>query len=132
VDLESIIAFDDGNILLGGGGSDAIEGRGGNDVIDGDSWMNVRIRIVHEGMTYAAEGMTGKVYLETDSVEGRIKEGAVAQFEGKTLDALMLTAKLNPGQLSSRMTASATRTLRSTATSGRTMLLHETVTAPLG
>ncbi|MFC1459396.1 peroxidase family protein, partial [Microvirga arabica] len=100
VDLESIIAFDDGNILLGGGGSDVIEGRGGNDVIDGDSWMNVRIRIVHEGVTYTAEGMTGKVYLETDSVEGRIKEGAVAQFEGKTLDALMLTAKLNPGQLS--------------------------------
>ena len=40
-----IVAFDDGNILLGGGGSDTIEGRGGNDVIDGDRWLNVRIRI---------------------------------------------------------------------------------------
>ena len=34
---EAIVAFDDGNILLGGGGSDTIEGRGGNDVIDGDA-----------------------------------------------------------------------------------------------
>ena len=31
---EAQIAFDDGNILLGGGGSDLIEGRGGDDVID--------------------------------------------------------------------------------------------------
>ena len=37
-------AFDTaGNILLGGPGSDIIEGRGGNDLIDGDAWLNVRI-----------------------------------------------------------------------------------------
>ncbi|MFZ4721084.1 MAG: peroxidase family protein, partial [Ilumatobacteraceae bacterium] len=34
------IPFNDGNIILGGGGSDLIEGRGGNDVIDGDRWLN--------------------------------------------------------------------------------------------
>ncbi|MCB5174238.1 cadherin-like domain-containing protein [Microvirga sp. SM9] len=99
-DLEAQIAFDDGNILLGGGGSDVIEGRGGNDVIDGDSWLNVRIRITHEGQTYTTEGMAQKVYLETDFVEGVLVEGAVAQFGGKTLDALMLDRTLNPGQLS--------------------------------
>ena len=33
----------DGNILLGGGGSDVIEGRGGNDIIDGDRWLDVRV-----------------------------------------------------------------------------------------
>src|SRR6056297_1605366 len=37
--------FTGGNILLGGGGSDAIQGRGGNDVIDGDKSLNVRISI---------------------------------------------------------------------------------------
>jgi Ca2+-binding RTX toxin-like protein len=35
--------FDDGNILLGGAGSDVIEGRGGNDIIDGDRWLNVQL-----------------------------------------------------------------------------------------
>ncbi|WP_170285102.1 peroxidase family protein, partial [Microvirga aerophila] len=98
--LETQIAFDDGNILLGGGGSDTIEGRGGNDLIDGDRWLNVRIRIEHNGVTYSAEGMTGKVYLQSDVLQGVVKAGAVAQFGGMTLDALMLERALNPGQLS--------------------------------
>ena len=42
-------AFVGGNILLGGGGSDFIEGRGGDDVIDGDAWLNVRIRFESGG-----------------------------------------------------------------------------------
>jgi hypothetical protein len=37
--------FTGGNVLLGGGASDLIEGRGGNDVIDGDSWLNVRLSV---------------------------------------------------------------------------------------
>ncbi len=37
--------FSAGNILLGGSGSDQIEGRGGNDIIDGDAWLNVRISV---------------------------------------------------------------------------------------
>ena len=43
--LETDVAFARGNILLGGGGSDTIEGRGGDDVIDGDAWLDVRIRV---------------------------------------------------------------------------------------
>ncbi|HSP52604.1 MAG TPA: peroxidase family protein [Cryobacterium sp.] len=35
----------DGNILLGGLGSDTIEGRGGDDVIDGDRYLRVRISV---------------------------------------------------------------------------------------
>ncbi|MGR3591799.1 MAG: peroxidase family protein, partial [Limimaricola soesokkakensis] len=35
--------FRSGNIILGGGGSDRIEGLGGDDIIDGDSYLNVRI-----------------------------------------------------------------------------------------
>ena len=34
-----------GNIILGGDGSDLIEGRGGDDLIDGDKWLNVRISV---------------------------------------------------------------------------------------
>jgi Ca2+-binding RTX toxin-like protein len=34
-----------GNILLGGAGSDTLEGRGGNDIIDGDRYLNVRLSV---------------------------------------------------------------------------------------
>ncbi|GAB3647605.1 peroxidase family protein [Ramlibacter alkalitolerans] len=37
--------FDGGNIILGGEGSDLLEGRGGNDLIDGDRWLNVQISV---------------------------------------------------------------------------------------
>ncbi|WP_375739226.1 peroxidase family protein [Pseudomonas boanensis] len=37
--------FGAGNIILGGSGSDIIEGRGGDDLIDGDLWLNVRISV---------------------------------------------------------------------------------------
>jgi beta-lactam-binding protein with PASTA domain len=32
-----------GNIILGGPGSDLLEGRGGNDILDGDAWLNVQL-----------------------------------------------------------------------------------------
>ncbi|RDI61746.1 peroxidase family protein, partial [Microvirga subterranea] len=99
-DLEKVVAFDDGNILLGGGGSDVIQGRGGNDLIDGDRWLNVRIRITVGNETYTADGMAQKVYREADYKDGAPVPNAAAQFGGRTLDALMLDRTLNPGQLS--------------------------------
>jgi len=38
------LPFIGGNILLGGAGSDVIEGKKGDDLIDGDSWLRVRLR----------------------------------------------------------------------------------------
>ncbi|MCJ7725997.1 MAG: hypothetical protein MUP76_06365, partial [Acidimicrobiia bacterium] len=35
----------DGNILLGGAGSDLLEGRGDNDILDGDRYLNVRLSV---------------------------------------------------------------------------------------
>ena len=40
-----VTSFGSGNIILGGDGSDIIEGRGGDDLIDGDRWLNVRISV---------------------------------------------------------------------------------------
>ena len=40
-----VTSFGAGNIILGGDGSDIIEGRGGDDLIDGDAWLNVRISV---------------------------------------------------------------------------------------
>jgi Ca2+-binding RTX toxin-like protein len=97
VDLESVVAFDDGNILLGGGGSDVIEGRGGNDFIDGDAWLNVRIAIRDEsGLEIAtAEGLSRNVVVSTAAMTNP----DYAAWNGKQLHNLMLSGAINPVQL---------------------------------
>src|SRR4030095_10228356 len=40
-----VMSFGAGNIMLGGDGSDVLEGRGGGDLIDGDAWLNTRISV---------------------------------------------------------------------------------------
>jgi Ca2+-binding RTX toxin-like protein len=75
-------SFSDGNILLGGSGSDVITGRGGNDIIDGDKWLNVRIG-VHEFV-----GADGGVGGEIDSADS-MSELVTEIFNGT----------YNPGQL---------------------------------
>ena len=47
------VAFSDGNIMLGGGGSDFIEGRGGNDIIDGDARLHVDLTRDANGQIFA-------------------------------------------------------------------------------
>lgn len=92
-DLEAVIAFNAGNILLGGGGSDVIEGRGGDDYIYGAHWLNVRISIrddagneigTADGMTKVITGKSGILANTADSL---------------TLDQAMFSRLLNPGQL---------------------------------
>ena len=68
-----------GNIILGGDGSDIIEGRGGDDLIDGDTWLNVRISVRAN-----ADG-TGAEIASFDSMAPMVP--------------LMLDGTYNPGQL---------------------------------
>ncbi|EKF60343.1 heme peroxidase, partial [Agrobacterium albertimagni AOL15] len=91
---------DGSDILLGGGGSDMIRGMGGNDIIDGDSWLNVRIRIDAPGGPYTADSLAGPVYLEADLINGMLKPNAIAQLEGATLESLLFSRTFRPGQLS--------------------------------
>jgi len=46
---EGVVEFAGGNILLGGAGSDTIEGRGGDDIIDGDAYLDVYLSIREAG-----------------------------------------------------------------------------------
>ncbi|MFJ4445545.1 peroxidase family protein [Pseudomonas sp. NPDC089422] len=71
--------YDGGNIILGGSGSDLIEGRGGDDILDGDKWLNVRIsvRANHDG--------SGPEIASFDSMEPMVP--------------YMLNGTYNPGQL---------------------------------
>ncbi|WP_198374401.1 peroxidase family protein [Neoroseomonas rubea] len=76
-DLEKVIAFDRGNILLGGGGADTIEGRGGDDVIDGDAWLDVQIKV------------------DLPGTENDLFVDSLTQIQ-----AALLSGAINPGQLS--------------------------------
>ncbi len=71
--------FGAGNIILGGDGSDLIEGRGGDDLIDGDAWLNVRISVRQNG-----DG-SGPEIASYDSMVPMVP--------------LMLDGTYNPGQL---------------------------------
>jgi Ca2+-binding RTX toxin-like protein len=98
--------FQNGNILLGGDGNDALRGRGGYDILDGDAWLNVRIKIMHDGVEYSAESMntdenvagefSGFVFNVVDGVPDLTSKA----FEGRTLNSLMLDGTINPGNLS--------------------------------
>ncbi|HET6720662.1 MAG TPA: peroxidase family protein, partial [Rhodocyclaceae bacterium] len=70
--------FGAGNIILGGDGSDIIEGRGGDDILDGDAWLNVRIS-VRDALDHN---------LEIDTV-GSLKD----------LVPRMMSGEINPSQL---------------------------------
>jgi Ca2+-binding RTX toxin-like protein len=93
-------SFRDGNILLGGDGSDTLRGRGGFDILDGDAWLNVRISIdMGGGVSYSAESMTSDTAV-AGPLAGRVVDAAgVVQFGGRSLNSLMLDGTINPGQL---------------------------------
>ena len=74
-----VTSFGAGNIILGGEGSDIIEGRGGDDLIDGNNWLNVRISV------RANLDGTGEEIDSFDSME--------------PLVPLMVNGTYNPGQL---------------------------------
>ncbi|RJG09214.1 heme peroxidase [Pseudomonas cavernicola] len=65
------ILFDGGNIILGGDGSDLIEGRGFDDIIDGDAWLNVRI-VVAAGPNNEAFSVDSMSAVQTRLLSGAI------------------------------------------------------------
>ena len=64
------VAFTNGNILLGGSGSDTLEGRGGDDFLDGDAWYDVYLQTG----TRTADSMRE---LQTDVFNGSINPGTI-------------------------------------------------------
>ena len=78
----------DGNILLGGGGSDTITGRGADDIIDGDRALQVRISV------RANTNGTGAEIGSATLMEGTYQAG-----NPKTLQQAIFDGTLDPGQL---------------------------------
>ncbi|GEP12549.1 peroxidase family protein [Methylobacterium gnaphalii] len=92
--LEATIAFDSGNILLGGAGSDSLKGNGGDDVLDGDAWLNVRISIRNPANTAELATVDSLKHV-FDSSAANVARG----WAGKSLFELMVDRQINPSQL---------------------------------
>ncbi|WP_426978011.1 peroxidase family protein [Pseudarthrobacter sp. O4] len=90
----------DGNILLGGGGSDVIEGRGGDDIIDGDAYFNVRLSVRTNAADPLSEigsaAVTGPGQSAMASQYLRDANGALT---GRTLQEAVFAGIVNPGNI---------------------------------
>jgi len=84
----------EGDILLGGLGSDTIEGRGGNDILDGDRSLEVHITVRTNPSNAATE--TGR----TDLMEHAATSGSFgAGTAGMTLQQAVFAGLVDPGNL---------------------------------
>ncbi len=83
----------DGDILLGGGGSDTITPRGGDDIIDGDKALNVRISVRTNRDDPSTE------IGSTDLMERQYQRTSTGALTGPTLQAAVFAGTVDPGNL---------------------------------
>jgi Ca2+-binding RTX toxin-like protein len=89
--LTGDFVWGEGNILLGGAGSDQLEGRGANDILDGDRYLNVRLSV--RSPTGVEIGSTD--LMENKAVIGNFGAGA----EGMTLQQAVFAGLVDPGNI---------------------------------
>ncbi|SDY68853.1 Animal haem peroxidase [Micromonospora pattaloongensis] len=72
-------SWGEGNIIIGGAGSDVIHGRGANDIIDGDRWLNVRLSVRTNPADPATEirSVNSLTEIAADVFAGRINPGNI-------------------------------------------------------
>jgi Ca2+-binding RTX toxin-like protein len=83
----------EGDVLLGGAGSDSITGREGNDIIDGDQELRVRISVRTDPANPATEIGT------TDLLEHQYLRDAAGNPTGPTLQDAIMAGQVDPGNL---------------------------------
>ena len=83
-----------GNILLGGGGSDLLEGRGADDIIDGDRYINVRLS-VRSDPTDAGTELGTTDLMENKATSGNFGTGTT----GMTLQQAVFAGLVDPGKI---------------------------------
>lgn len=89
----------DGNILLGGAGSDLIEGRGADDIIDGDKFVSVRLSVRTDPNNAATE-------IGSSGIEGSLQSAMTSQYlrvggvlTGQTLQQAVFAGTVDPGNI---------------------------------
>ncbi len=88
--------YNAGDIILGGDGSDSIQGNAGDDIIDGDKWLNVQISI---RTSVGPNGGEGAEIARASSMTGPITLTVNGVPTTKPLTSWMLEGAINPGQL---------------------------------
>src|SRR3954453_2764930 len=83
----------EGDILLGGAGSDSITGRAGDDIIDGDQELRVRISVRTNPANPATE------IGSTDLMESQYLHDASGAATGPTLQQAVFSGQVDPGNL---------------------------------
>jgi Ca2+-binding RTX toxin-like protein len=83
----------EGDILLGGAGSDEFTGRGANDIIDGDHALGVRISVRTDSANPATE------IGSADLMEHQYLRDASGALTGPTLQAAVFAGTVDPGNL---------------------------------
>ncbi|GAB3546183.1 hypothetical protein GCM10027404_06020 [Arthrobacter tumbae] len=78
----------EGNILLGGGGSDTLEGRGGDDILDGDKHLEVRLSVRTDPSDPATE-IGSATSMEKPYLDG----------SARTLQAAVFAGDVNPSNI---------------------------------
>ncbi len=89
-----------GNILLGGGGSDLMEGRGANDVIDGDRYLSVRLSVRTNAADPNSEVGSAVVTNtgQTAMASQYLRDGA-GNLTGPTLQQAVFAGDVDPGNI---------------------------------
>lgn len=83
----------EGNILLGGGGSDTLEGRGANDILDGDRYLNVRLSVRTDANNPASE------IGSATSMNAQYQRDASGGLTGPTLQQAVFAGTVDPGNI---------------------------------
>jgi Ca2+-binding RTX toxin-like protein len=90
----------EGDILIGGAGSDNITGRAGNDVIDGDAALQVRISVRDTaGAEIGTTDLMEHQYLHTGPALLPSGELDTSNFTGPTLQQAVFAGTVDPGNL---------------------------------
>jgi hypothetical protein len=89
-----------GNVLLGGGGSDEIEGRGADDVIDGDAYLSVRLSVRTDPDKPETEiGSAAADGAGQSAMTSRYQKDADGKLFGPTLQEAVFAGTVNPGNI---------------------------------
>ncbi len=88
--LTGDFVWGEGNILLGGAGSDLIEGRGGDDILDGDKYLNVRLSVTDGLVEIGSTDL-----MEHAAVSGNFGAGT----SGMNLQQAVFAGLVDPGNI---------------------------------
>ena len=89
-----------GNVLLGGAGSDLIEGRGANDIIDGDRYLGVRLSVRTNPNDPATEiGSASVTGAGQSAMTSQYLRDSAGALTGPTLQQAVFAGTVDPGNI---------------------------------